>query len=215
MRQTFQHPRPLQVSSLVNPFPLAADNTSQHLKTHTKPFQCEECMKSFALRSDLTRHVQARHRLGAARHPCVVSSCSFRASRKDNIRQHVQKSHPQLLAGPSKVRPGRRRTKPHDFSMSILPGTSFDEVDLSIASTCTLMQAASAGNLGFVQIILQSGVDISTQADDGSTALHCAAKADQTDMVHLLIESGARSDIVNSKGKVVATKSSQDILLTY
>jgi len=191
-------------------------NTSQHLKTHTKPFQCEECIKGFALRSDLTRHVQARHRLGAARHPCVVSSCSFRASRKDNIRQHVQKSHPQLLAGPSKVKLGRRRTKPRDFSMSILPGTSFDdESDLSIANTCTLMQAASAGNLGFVRIILQSGVDISKQADDGSTALHCAAKADQTDMVYLLIESGARSDIVNSKGKVAATNSLQDILLTY
>ena len=70
------------------------------------------------------------------------------------------------------------------------------------------MQAASAGNLGLVQAILQSGVDISKQADDGSTALHCAAKADQTGMICLLIESGARSDIVNNKGKVAATNSS-------
>jgi len=46
------------------------------------------------------------------------------------------------------------------------------------------------------------------QADDGSTALHCAAKADQTNMICLLIDSEARSDIVNSKGKVAATNSS-------
>ena len=72
---------------------------------------------------------------------------------------------------------------------------------LSIASVHTLMQAASAGNIGLVQAILQSDVDISMQADDGSTALHCAAKADQTDMVNLLIEWGAQSDVLNSKGR--------------
>jgi len=70
------------------------------------------------------------------------------------------------------------------------------------------MQAASEGNIGLVQAILQSGVNISTQADDESTALHCAAKADQTDMIYLLLESGARSNIVNSKGEVSATNSS-------
>ena len=90
-----------------------------------------------------------------------------------------------------------------------------DQGVLSITGTHTLMQAASAGNVGFVQAILQSGVDISMQADDGSTALHCAAKADLTDLIYLLIESGARSDIVNSKGKVAATVSFQDILLSY
>jgi len=173
-------------------------------------------MKDFALRSDLTRHVQARHRLGVARYPCIVASCAFRASRKDNIRQHVRKTHPQMFAGLGKAKPGRRRAKLHGLSTSIPLGTlGDDERDLSIASTCTLMQAASAGNLGLVQAILQSGVDISKQADDGSTALHCAAKADHTDMVYLLTESGARSGIVNSKGKVAATNSFQDILLTY
>jgi len=79
---------------------------------------------------------------------------------------------------------------------------------LSTTSVHTLMLAASAGNIGLAQAILRSNVDISMQADDGSTALHCAAKADQTDMVYLLLESGARSDIVNSKGKVSATNSS-------
>jgi len=166
-------------------------------------------MKGFALRSDLTRHVQARHRLGVARYPCIVASCAFRASRKDNIRQHVRKTHPQMFAGLGKAKPGRRRGKPHGLSTSISPGTlGDDQRDLSIASTCTLMQAASAGNLGLIQAILQSGVGISMQADDGSTALHCAAKADQTDMINLLIESGAKSDITNSKGNVDVTSSS-------
>jgi len=121
----------------------------------------------------------------------------------------VRNCHPELPVGPSGVRSGRRRAKPHDvLTASPLDVPLTDPGVLLIAGTHTLMQAASAGNVGFVQAILQSGVGISIQADDGSTALHCAAKADQTDMVCLLIESGARSDIVNSKGKVAATNSS-------
>ena len=59
------------------------------------------------------------------------------------------------------------------------------------------MQAASAGQIGLIQAILQSGEDISMQADDGSTALHCAAKAGQIETIRFLIAQGARSNILN------------------
>jgi ankyrin repeat protein len=63
------------------------------------------------------------------------------------------------------------------------------------------MQAASAGNVGLVRVILQLGIGVSVQADDGSTALHCAARANQVEMIHLLVGWGARSDILNNKGR--------------
>ncbi|KAH6867990.1 ankyrin repeat-containing domain protein [Alternaria rosae] len=168
---------------------------NQHLKTHTKPFQCSECVRSFALRSDLTRHVQARHRIGVARHACVVTGCSFKASRKDNIRQHVKNSHAQLLLDPGKPRSGRRRRA--KLASVDVPLDVKDER----AIVCTLMQAASMGNVGLLRAILQTGIDISAQADDGSTALHCAAKTDQIEIVNLLVKMGARTDVVNDKGR--------------
>jgi ankyrin repeat protein len=39
------------------------------------------------------------------------------------------------------------------------------------------MEAANAGNVAMLQEILKAGVSISSQADDGRTALHCAARA--------------------------------------
>ncbi|CAN9175739.1 unnamed protein product [Alternaria alternata] len=72
---------------------------------------------------------------------------------------------------------------------------------MPLANTCTLMQAASAGNIGLVQIIIQLGRDVSTQADDGSTALHCAARANQVEMIDLLIALGAQSYVRNDNGK--------------
>jgi ankyrin repeat protein len=63
------------------------------------------------------------------------------------------------------------------------------------------MQAASTGNVVFVQIIIRSGVSVSVQADDGCTALHCAAKADQIDMISLLIELGGQLEILNKQGR--------------
>ena len=72
---------------------------------------------------------------------------------------------------------------------------------MPLANTYTLMQAASAGNIDLVQIIIRMGTGVSTQADDGSTALHCAARANQIEMIHLLVAMGAQSDVCNNKGR--------------
>ncbi|KAF7679264.1 hypothetical protein GT037_003012 [Alternaria burnsii] len=63
------------------------------------------------------------------------------------------------------------------------------------------MQAASAGNISSVKFIIQLGINVSTQADDGSTALHCAARTNQVEMIHLLVSLGAQSDILNNNGR--------------
>jgi len=63
------------------------------------------------------------------------------------------------------------------------------------------MQAASAGNIGLVQVTLRIGADISMQADDGSTALHCAVKTNQFDMIKLLLRCGAPLEVQNLNGR--------------
>ena len=74
---------------------------------------------------------------------------------------------------------------------------------MSLANTSTLMQAAFAGNIGLMRVIIQLGINVSTQADDGSTALHCAARANQIEMIHLLIALGAHSNVRNDKGRTL------------
>ncbi|RYO31669.1 hypothetical protein AA0111_g5021 [Alternaria arborescens] len=63
------------------------------------------------------------------------------------------------------------------------------------------MQAASAGNIGLVRVVIQLGINVSTQADDGSTALHCASRANQVEMIDLLITLGAQSSVRNDNGR--------------
>lgn len=128
--------------------------------------------------------------------------CPFRASRKDNIRQHLQKSHPQVHLGPKTSKLSRRRAGSETTCSSItLRESPSTQGDVSLANTSTLMQAASAGNIGLVRVIIQLGINVSTQADDGSTALHCAARANQIEMIHLLIALGAHSNVRNDKGR--------------
>jgi ankyrin repeat protein len=54
-----------------------------------------------------------------------------------------------------------------------------------------LMRAATLGNITLLQACLQAGIALDSKVDDGSTALHCAARAGQTLTVKLLIEMGA------------------------
>jgi len=51
-----------------------------------------------------------------------------------------------------------------------------------------LLQAATAGNVNLLETCLQAGVSIDSKADDGSTPLHCAARAGQVAVVEILIQ---------------------------
>ena len=158
-------------------------------------------MKSFALRSDLTRHIQAKHRLGLAQHACLVEGCHYKTTRKDNIQQHLRNIHPEI-AGSSQPKRGPRQGQAHTIlspvPLSVQPET---DSDLSLVCISTLMQAASSGNSGICEAVFRLGVEISVRADDGSTVLHCAAKANQVDMVRLLIQKGIQLEIQNKKGR--------------
>jgi ankyrin repeat protein len=63
------------------------------------------------------------------------------------------------------------------------------------------MQAASTGNMGLVEFTLMAGANVSMVADDGSTALHCATKTGQIEMMRYLLRIGAKVDTRNSKGR--------------
>ncbi|KAF2818871.1 ankyrin [Ophiobolus disseminans] len=168
---------------------------NQHRNTHLKPYPCNKCDHTFGLRSDLSRHVLARHRVGLPKYPCIVDRCMFKATRKDNIRQHLRKSHPDHPLAPA-TRRGRQRPKPARH----VPNTgSTSEASRLSCSSSTLMQAASTGNIGLLNILLRLGVDLATRADDGSTALHCAVKTGQMDMIRYLLRHGAVIEAFDQK----------------
>ena len=63
-----------------------------------------------------------------------------------------------------------------------------------------LIQSASNGNFSLVKRLLNSGCNIDLKADDGSTALHCAARTGQIDVLQLLISHGADVNVKNRSG---------------
>jgi ankyrin repeat protein len=63
------------------------------------------------------------------------------------------------------------------------------------------MEAASTGNSWLLGHMLQMGVDVNVQAQDGYTALHCAAKIGQVAIISFLLDKGAAVDPQNMKIK--------------
>jgi ankyrin repeat protein len=64
--------------------------------------------------------------------------------------------------------------------------------------TCAaFLQAATAGNLFVLQASLDSRMDVNIVGDDGSSALHCAARAGQSPAVRYLLEHGAYCEAKN------------------
>jgi ankyrin repeat protein len=63
------------------------------------------------------------------------------------------------------------------------------------------MEAASTGNFSLLERMLDMGVDMNVQAQDGYTALHCAAKTGQVAIISFLLDKGAAVDPQNMKIK--------------
>ena len=64
-----------------------------------------------------------------------------------------------------------------------------------------LLQAATAGNVDLLETCLQAGVSIESIADDGSTPLHCSARAGQVAIVEILIQKEANLSVCNVKSR--------------
>ena len=66
---------------------------------------------------------------------------------------------------------------------------------LETVDCSTLMRAASTGRVDILGICLQSGLSINLRADDGFSALHCAARMDQVDALQFLLRYGADANM--------------------
>lgn len=160
--------------------------SSQHLKTHSRPYSCKQCHKAFALRSDLARHEHARHKLGRGYHACIVNGCPFKATRKDNIRQHMRNKHQSHASGKRATIQTKRRLQidiaVSSINVSLSISTTTDAVD-PLVDLPTLFEVATTCNMGLLHALLTVGADVSAQAEDGSTALHCAVHSKQPDVM--------------------------------
>ncbi len=157
----------------------------------------------FALRADLKRHVKALHRIGQTMHACISPGCDYKTNRKDNIPQHMRSIHSRHQL-PIPVPRTKSRTKRSSLISAITVWSDISkslENDQSSMNLETFMEAATTGSIGTIKTMLKLGIDVSVKAGDGSTALHCAAKAGQLDMVRYLVEQGAQVDFHNDKGR--------------
>jgi ankyrin repeat protein len=144
----------------------------------------------------LTRHIKAIHRIGHPKSKCAIGECPFTSRRKDNLAQHIRTVHPN------------QSTRPADDIESLgyppqvngiaqvahITSTPFHEIGLT-----AFMEAASTGNSALLERVLDMGVDVNVQAEDGYTALHCAAKTGQLVIISLLLTKGAAVDPLNTK----------------
>ncbi|KAH4206753.1 hypothetical protein HBI95_120060 [Parastagonospora nodorum] len=63
------------------------------------------------------------------------------------------------------------------------------------------MEAASTGNFALMENMLSRGLDVNAAAEDGNTAMHCAAKTGQIAMLQHILAKGAAVDPCNATMK--------------
>ena len=105
--------------------------------------------------------------------------------------------------------PGIRHTK-FDADPSRPPPTTsevarpWDPETEGPGSVTVVMQAAGAGKVGSLQMLLEERAHmdrIDTRDPAGQTALHWAAKVGSADCAQLLLQRGARQDVFNINGR--------------
>jgi ankyrin repeat protein len=174
------------------------------LRTHSKQFECKLCPKRFANPADLRRHSinSKAHRVGIQVFRCRFVTCEFAVSRKDNLLQHIRTVHPserqQWNANSTSV--DGTAHPPGDGSLQ--DDIIKDPIDSGFTEGWQVMM--SAATTGDVQVLIRMighGLDINTTAEDGSTALHCAARAGQVETVLYLIQNQAEIESKNPMAK--------------
>jgi ankyrin repeat protein len=149
--------------------------------------------------------VKARHHVGQGRHACGIDACTFAASRKDNLQQHRSKQHGL------NVRSERQKQRVNPFQIDTSGGGHITGVTLVRSSSvssgideqswtgATFLQAATMGNLFTLKASLNAGMNIDFIGDDGSSALHCAARVGKSSALRYLLEHGAHKETENAK----------------
>jgi ankyrin repeat protein len=187
MRNEIQEPGKVQVSHWFvheEVLVMLTSTPSQHVKNHTKPQGCQHCDRRFATPSDLNRHVKARHRVKHELFHCSYPNCRFTTIRKDYLPQHLSIIH--------QLEPGIDQRK------SL--GEQKEGQDLDLLRRANMFQLAESGNMHYMKTLLDARAVLEIQGDDGSTLLHCSARAGQVEMVEYLLDQKANINQKNSKG---------------
>jgi hypothetical protein len=172
----------------------------QHKKTHSRPVKCQACSKTFAARTDLTRHISTVHRIGQRRCECTIGNCKFTSKRKDNLAQHIRTIHPRQPPNPNGSINSPEGSQPWPLDIGLFVPAAETTSNTSQAFACdAFMKAASIGNTSFLEHLLCTGLHVDIQAEDGYTALHCAAKTGSVATISCLLHNGATVDLCNSK----------------
>jgi len=171
--------------------------SSQHLKTHSKPFKCEHCEKAFALRSDLARHVSTRHRVGQPEFRCTFKRCDTPFKRKDNLLQHMRDVHGKQNREADLVSRVQLKVPNSGTQEAIVESSMEEETYNYQVSPTTILQAASAGNIALLESAWSCGASLDMTGDDGSTALHSAARAGRATAVKRLLELRCSPTVTN------------------
>jgi ankyrin repeat protein len=134
----------------------------------------------------------------------MVEGCPFKASRKDNLRQHHIRAHgdtprtrPTFFEETGSLKLpelGRSAKGP----LALAPPDRSQDTGQSWAGK-VFLQGATTGNLAILEASLAGGIDVNIRAGDGSSALHCAARAGHTILVGFLLQKGADTDAINLK----------------
>jgi ankyrin repeat protein len=178
---------------------------SRHIKSHTKPHKCDICGYGFALRLDLVRHGKALHQLSHERHYCPTDGCAYKTTRKDHLRKHRVSAHAWKPStrhipsrGVSEVISNSEQTPTTDDASDKHP--SADSQHTVLPWICErFLHAAKTGNILVLDASLKAGIDVNIQADDGFTALHCAAGAGHVFTIDYLLGKGASLGTENDK----------------
>jgi ankyrin repeat protein len=137
-------------------------------------------------------------------YPCPTEDCTFKAIRKDNLRQHRIQVHGQMpqtqltdLVTPKQIDDSKHEDGSYGASASALPDISEDGGHSWESKI--FLQAATTGDLPVIKALLADSIDVNLRAGDGSSALHCAARAGHTAAVDLLLQRGSDVNATNSK----------------
>lgn len=84
--------------------------------------------------------------------------------------------------------------KIHGIRLRSSTGPHANISDQSAIDCSTLMGAASTGRVDILQYCRRAGLDVNMRADDGFTALHCAARSDQMEALTYLLRFGANAN---------------------